>query len=138
MRTKIKTLLAQSHADIVGKPFTIKGWIKTVRSQKTNTFIEVNDGSCFTNLQVVIDPNLQGYDKLVTGLATGVAVEVTGPVVESPGQNQNVEMHPEKLEIIGTIDPEHYPLQKSATRLSFCALLLTCARVQTPLAPLPG
>lgn len=119
MRTKIKTLLAQSHADIVGKPFTIKGWIKTVRSQKTNTFIEVNDGSCFTNLQVVVDPNLQGYDKLVTGLATGVAVEVAGPVVESPGQNQNVEMHPEKLEIIGTIDPEHYPLQKKRHSFEF-------------------
>ena len=43
MRTKIRVLFAQDHEKLVGHEFTIKGWIKTVRNQKTNTFIEVND-----------------------------------------------------------------------------------------------
>ncbi|MCE5294884.1 MAG: asparagine--tRNA ligase [Chlamydiales bacterium] len=119
MRTKVKTLLAQEHSIIVGKEFTIKGWVKTVRNQKTNTFVEVNDGSCFTNIQVVVDPSLPGYEKIATNLATGVAVEVIGKVVESPGQNQNIEMHPTKFEIVGNIDPDNYPLQKKRHSFEF-------------------
>lgn len=119
MRTKIKPLLAQPHPDVVGKEFTVKGWIKTVRNQKTNTFIEVNDGSCFANLQVVVDPSLPGYDKVLPRLSTGSAVTATGIIVESPGQNQNIEMQPKAIEIIGTIDPEHYPLQKKRHSFEF-------------------
>ncbi|MBS0634012.1 MAG: asparagine--tRNA ligase [Verrucomicrobia bacterium] len=119
MRTKIKGLLAQDHAEVVGKEFEIEGWIKTVRSQKTNTFVEINDGSCFTNLQVVVDSTLPNYDKIAAGLATGVAVEVVGKVVESPGQNQNIEMHPSKVEIVGTINPDSYPLQKKRHSFEF-------------------
>lgn len=119
MRTKIKGLLAQDHAEVVGKEFEIEGWIKTVRSQKTNTFVEINDGSCFTNLQVVVDSTLPNYDKIAAGLATGVAVEVVGKVVESPGQNQNIEMHPSKVEIVGSINPDSYPLQKKRHSFEF-------------------
>ncbi len=119
MRIKIKKLLSQDHATIVGKEFSIEGWIKTVRNQKTNTFLEVNDGSCFTNLQVVVDPSLPGYDKMITSLATGVAVEIEGSVVESPGQNQNIEMHPKKISVVGQIDPESYPLQKKRHSFEF-------------------
>ncbi len=119
MRIKIKSLLAQDHAEILGKEFTVKGWVKTVRSQKTNTFVEVNDGSCFTNLQVVVDATIAGYDKLIAGLSTGVAVEIVGKAVESPGQNQNIEMHPDKMVMIGSIDSEHYPLQKKRHSFEF-------------------
>ncbi len=119
MRTKIKKLLSQEHAAIVGKEFSVEGWIKTVRNQKTNTFLEVNDGSCFTNLQVVVDPSLAGYDKIIASLATGVAVEIEGTVVESPGQNQNIEMHPKTVSVVGQIDPEGYPLQKKRHSFEF-------------------
>lgn len=119
MRTKVKVLLSQEHAQIVGKEFTIKGWVKTVRNQKTNTFIEVNDGSSFRNLQIVVETTLQGYEKLIAQLATGVAVEATGTIVESPGQNQNIEMHPKELAVLGIIDPENYPLQKKRHSFEF-------------------
>lgn len=119
MRTKVKALITQPHTQIVGKEFTVKGWVKTVRNQKTNTFVEVNDGSCFNNLQVVVEPSLAGYDKLIGSLTTGVALSVRGTIVESPGQNQNIEMHPKEVVIIGGVDPEHYPLQKKRHSFEF-------------------
>ena len=119
MRTKIKGLLAYEHEKLIGHEFTVKGWVKTVRNQKTFTFLEVNDGSSFKNLQIVLEPSIEGYDKLCQKLATGVAVAATGPIVESPGQNQNIEMHPKELRVIGGIDPETYPLQKKRHSFEF-------------------
>jgi asparaginyl-tRNA synthetase len=119
MRTKIKVLLAQDHAAVVGQEYTIKGWIKTVRNQKNTTFIELNDGSCFTNLQAVIDSTLPSYDSVISRLFTGVSVSVTGTVVESPGQNQALEIHVKEISIIGSIDPEVYPLQKKRHSFEF-------------------
>lgn len=119
MRTKIKNLLSQPHAAVIGKEFTIKGWVKTVRNQKTNTFVELYDGSSFTPLQAVVDPSLSGYDRIMARLATGVAIAVTGLIVESPGENQKIEIQPTAIEIIGDIDPETYPLQKKRHSFEF-------------------
>lgn len=120
MRTKIKDLLStQDHSTLVGKTFTVKGWIKTTRSQKNFIFVELNDGSTFLNLQVLIEPSVPDYEKLVTRLATGVSLSVTGKIVESPGEKQSIEMHPSEVRILGGADQESYPLQKKRHSFEF-------------------
>src|SRR5438105_3648039 len=120
MRTKIKDLVSvQDHATIVGKTFTVKGWIKTVRNQKNFVFVELNDGSTFLNLQIIVEPTVPNFDKLLAKLTTGASLSVTGPIVESPGQNQLIEMHPKEVSILGSADAENYPLQKKRHSFEF-------------------
>lgn len=119
MRTKIKDLLALDHAVVVGQEHVVKGWAKTVRNQKNMTFIEINDGSCFTTLQVILDSSVEGYDRLLPKLTTGCAVAFSGTIVESPGQQQHLEMHAKTCTIIGLADPETYPLQKKRHSFEF-------------------
>jgi asparaginyl-tRNA synthetase len=121
MRTKIKQLKypEPGRPPLVGTEVTIKGWIRTVRTQKTFTFIEVNDGSTLSSFQVVVNTDLPNYEKTISQLSTGVAVSVTGIVVESPGKNQEYELHATAITIIGTCDPEVYPLQKKKHSFEF-------------------
>ncbi len=120
MRTKISAIVGtQDHTTIVGKDHTIKGWVKTARSQKNCTFVEVNDGSSFPNLQIVLDQNTSNYEQLAPRLVTGASVVATGTIVESPGQNQRLEMHATGVKILGSTDPEGYPLQKKRHSFEF-------------------
>jgi len=91
-------------------PVLIKGWVKTRRDAKTFSFIEVNDGSCLKNIQVIVDIGLPGYGD-VAGLSTGAAIEVSGKLVASEGKGQSVEIRADAVRVIGTT-PENYPLQK--------------------------
>jgi len=121
MRTKIKALkdsLAAS-TELLGQDIIIKGWIRTVRNQKTFAFIEVNDGSTLSNFQVIANADLPGYAKMIDNLTTGVSVSITGTVVESPGEKQGYEMHAKEILIIGKCDPETYPLQKKRHSFEF-------------------
>lgn len=121
MRTKIKSLrdaLAASHS-IVGQDVTIKGWVRTVRNQKTFAFIEINDGSTLSNFQVIANADLPGYSKIIDNVSTGTGIAVTGTLVESPGEKQNVEIHAKEISIIGLCDPETYPLQKKRHSFEF-------------------
>ncbi len=91
-------------------PVQVKGWVRTRRDSKTFSFLEINDGSCLSNLQVIADESLPDYEEIKT-LSTGSAMAVTGPIVESPGGKQNVEMKAEAVEILSRA-PDDYPLQK--------------------------
>ena len=72
---------------------TIKGWVRTIRSQKTFSFIEVNDGSTLSGLQVVAEAEgVPGYDEAVAAITTGAAVGVVGVIKESPGKGQKYEV----------------------------------------------
>jgi len=106
-RTKIKRLLS---ATSPGTPVLIKGWVRTRRDAKTFSFIELNDGSCLKNIQVIADASLPDYDT-VSALSTGAAVEVSGVLVASEGKGQSVELRAETIKMIGSA-PETYPLQK--------------------------
>ncbi|GAB4235420.1 MAG: asparagine--tRNA ligase [Chlamydiales bacterium] len=121
MRVKIKQLKhgPQGTQPLIGKTVTVKGWVKTARKQKTFSFIEVNDGSTLSNLQVVLDEKLPGYHQIVENAATGASVAVEGEVVESPGKEQTIELHAKTVEIIGMCDPETYPLQKKRHTFEF-------------------
>lgn len=106
-RAKIKSLLeSNTHLDRV----LIKGWIRTRRDSKTFSFMEVNDGSCLANIQVIADGGLENYET-IKRLTTGSAVAVTGRLRESPGKGQKWEIDAESVEVF-QIAPETYPLQK--------------------------
>lgn len=121
MRTKIIELKNRKSdvSSFVGKEITIKGWVRTVRNQKTFTFVEVNDGSTLSNFQVVLSSDLKNYEVLLKQLATGASVAVTGTIVKSPGGNQALEMQAQDVVVIGECDPETYLLQKKRHSLEF-------------------
>ena len=88
----------------------IKGWVRTKRDSKTFSFIEVNDGSCLKNIQIIADANLPdsaGINKLTTGSA----VAVWGNLVASRGGGQKWEVQATRIDTI-SLAPETYPLQK--------------------------
>jgi asparaginyl-tRNA synthetase len=107
-RTKIKDILSRPQAE---GEVLVQGWVKTKRSSKTVSFIQVNDGSTLKDLQVVADSSLPGYQE-IEGLSTGCSVSVTGTLVESPGKGQKYEIRAKEIKIVGPADPESYPLQK--------------------------
>src|SRR5437762_3715099 len=107
MRTLIKHVLAATEPkETVG----IKGWVRTRRDSKGFSFLELNDGSCLANLQVVADAGMPGYDK-IEQFTTGASAVVEGKLVASPAQGQKWELRATRLELIGPADAT-YPLQK--------------------------
>lgn len=121
MRTKIKELKSppKGFQEIIGKDVNIKGWVRTVRNQKTFTFIEVNDGSTLSNFQVIADPEIPNYSKLTEELTTGASVNINGTIVESPGKGQAVEMQAKDVQIVGECSADEYPLQKKRHSFEF-------------------
>lgn len=121
MRIKIKDLKypQAEEPSLIGQEVSIKGWIRTVRNQKTFTFVEVNDGSTLSNFQIILAPEVPGYDKLLTQLSTGCSISATGILVESPGKEQSVEMQASSMNLIGKCDPETYPMQKKKHTFEF-------------------
>ncbi len=106
-RTKINKLL-KSEGPI--DDILIKGWIRTRRDSKTFSFIEMNDGSCLANIQVIADDKLPNYED-IRKINTGSSVSVRGKLVPSQGKGQKWEVQAEEFEIIQAA-PEDYPLQK--------------------------
>ncbi|MDF2549799.1 MAG: asnS [Chlamydiales bacterium] len=123
MRIKIKALKvepsSESYQSFIGQQVTLKGWVRTVRNQKTFSFIEINDGSTLANFQAVADSAMPRYDETIDKLSTGASVAITGIIVDSPGKNQCLELRAESIEVIGLCDPEEYPLQKKRHSLEF-------------------
>jgi asparaginyl-tRNA synthetase len=89
----------------------VKGWVRTRRDSKGFSFLEINDGSCLTNLQIIVDAMGAAHDTLHQAV-TGAAVEVRGALVASPGKGQRWEVQATDVTLLGSADPETYPLQK--------------------------
>ncbi len=106
-RKKIKQLLNLSSPE---DKVLIKGWVRSKRDSKDFLFMEVNDGSCLQNIQVIANNDLDNYSR-IGKVTTGSALSVQGKLIESPGKGQKWEIKAEKIEII-SIAPENYPLQK--------------------------
>ncbi|GAB7259819.1 asparagine--tRNA ligase [Dickeya ananatis] len=96
----------------VDSDVTVRGWVRTRRDSKAGiSFIAVYDGSCFDSLQAVVNNNLANYQSDILRLTTGCSVEVTGKVVESPGEGQSFELQATELKIVGWVeDPDTYPM----------------------------
>lgn len=106
-RTKIADLLAATESTT---PVCIKGWVRTKRDAKSFSFIEVNDGSCLANMQVIADQDLGNYQD-ISRLTTGSAIAVEGRMEPSQGKGQQWEIQADKVTIVN-LAPESYPLQK--------------------------
>ncbi len=99
--------------DSVGREVEIRGWVRTRRDSKAGfSFLEVNDGSCLGNLQIVAPTGLSNYASDVQKLTAGCSVVIRGEVRESPAKGQATEMEASELRVLGWADPETYPLQK--------------------------
>ncbi len=101
----------------VGQQIGVHGWIRTLRNSKNVGFIELNDGSFFKNLQVVLDPSLDNYAE-VMGLGIAASLRIEGALVASPKPEQPFELKAERVEILGTC-PADYPLQKKRHSFEF-------------------
>ena len=109
-RTRISAIFADS-AQLGGTEVTVCGWAKTIRDMKTFGFIELNDGSCFRNLQVVMDAaTLENY-KEIAAQNVGAALIVRGTVVLTPEAKQPLEVKASSIAVEGPSTPD-YPLQK--------------------------
>ncbi len=109
-RTKIAQIFADQER-FGGQEVTVSGWARTIRDMKTFGFIELNDGSCFKNLQVVMDANSLANYKEIAGQNVGAALTVTGAVVLTPEAKQPLEIKAASIAVEGPSTPD-YPLQK--------------------------
>ena len=116
-RTEIKTLFADIAA-FADAPVTVCGWVRTLRDSKTLGFIELNDGSCYKNLQVVFEDGKINNFKEVTKYNVGSAVVVTGRIVVTPEMKQPFEIHAEEIALEGASTPD-FPLQKKRHTLEY-------------------
>lgn len=99
--------------ETVGREIEVRGWVRTRRDSKGGfSFLELNDGSCLANLQVVAPGELSNYASEVQKLASGCSVVVRGELQESPAKGQATELHATEIRVVGWADPESYPLQK--------------------------
>ena len=111
-RVKIREILKSDKTDY---KVTVKGWVRTFRN---NQFIALNDGSTLKTFQVVVDRENTSPD-LLKQIATGAAISATGTIVASQGGGQKVEMQAEEVQVLGSADPEKYPLQPKKHSLEF-------------------
>ncbi len=116
MLVSIKKLF-KNFKEYIDKDIIIEGWVRTVRSSKAFGFIEVNDGSFFKGIQIVIDDKLENFEKL-TKVNIGSALRIKGTLVESQGKRQAVEVQAKKVEVVSEAD-EDYPLQKKRHSFEF-------------------
>nr|WP_321373668.1 asparagine--tRNA ligase [uncultured Bacteroides sp.] len=114
-RTRIVDVLKM---DSFGTIVNVKGWVRTRRGSKQVNFIALNDGSTINNIQIVIDIEKFGEEYLKP-ITTGACISVNGELVESLGQGQKAELHACEIEILGTADPNTYPLQKKGHSMEF-------------------
>lgn len=114
-RIKIKQLLSSAP---IGSDVLVKGWVRTKRGNKNIAFIALNDGSTINNIQVVAET--ASFDEnILKDISTGACIAVTGKIVESQGQGQNIEINATTIEIYGKSDAETYPLQKKGHSMEF-------------------
>jgi asparaginyl-tRNA synthetase len=108
LRIPVKTALAGEVPE--SSLLLVKGWVRTLRRGKDVSFIALNDGSCFTSIQVVLDPSLGNFDE-ISRAGTGACLAVRGELVPSPASGQRWEIRAREVTVLGGADPE-YPLQK--------------------------
>lgn len=113
--------IAQVLADLEpGQEIRVSGWVRTRRDSKNDvTFIELNDGSCMSNLQLVVDRTTDSATQMLEGIGTGASLTAAGTLAESPGSKQRVELHNPVITLLGIAPAEEYPLQKKRHSFEF-------------------
>ena len=116
-RTTIAAIFADQQT-LGGQTVTVCGWARTIRDMKTFGFIELNDGSCFKNLQVVMDANVLSNYREIAAQNVGAALIVRGTVVLTPDAKQPLEVKAASIAVEGPSAPD-YPLQKKRHSVEF-------------------
>jgi asparaginyl-tRNA synthetase len=114
MRSLIKHVLKR---DDPTEDLLVAGWVRTRRDSKTFSFLELNDGTCLGNLQIVADAGIPGYEA-ISKMTTGASVEIHGRLIPSPATGQQWELQASSLKLLGEA-PEDYPLQKKGHGAEF-------------------
>jgi len=108
--------------NMIDQTVLLCGWARTIRKQGGGrfSFVELNDGSCFSNVQVIVDAKVPGYDD-ITGptSGTGACILIVGIVVKSPGDKQDIEIKATEVELVGKCTPGDYPLAKQGLKFEF-------------------
>ena len=117
----VRTTVAQARkVESIGRQVRLQGWVRTRRDSKGGfSFIELNDGSCLGNVQVIAESALQNYQNEVLHLSVGSSVTVEGTVQASPAKGQPTEVKAASLVVHGQADPARYPLQKKGHSMEF-------------------
>ncbi len=116
-RLRIAQVLATAQP---GDELSLSGWVRTRRDSKEGfSFVELNDGSCMKNLQVVLPADVPGYEGLLKQLHTGASARFTGTLQPSPGKGQRVELVADTCTLLGQADAQTYPLQKKRHSFEF-------------------
>src|SRR5881628_3563671 len=114
MRTLIKRILAATEPQ---ERVVLKGWVRTRRDAKGFSFLELNDGSCLANLQVVVDATTPGYADIAR-FTTGASAVIEGNLVPSPAAGQKWELRTTRIDLVGEAGAT-YPLQKKGHTMEF-------------------
>lgn len=109
MKVNIKTIYNETEK-YLNKEILTEGWIRTLRSSKKFGFIEINDGTFFSNLQIVFDEGLDNF-KEIEKLPISSAISIKGTLVETPGAKQPFEIQAKEISLVSLSDRD-YPLQK--------------------------
>jgi len=112
---RISDILSRNSADT---RVTINGWVRTKRDAKAFSFIEINDGSCLKNLQVIADASLANYLTDIVHITTGSAIRCEGTLVASLGKAQSVELRASAITLY-SLAPADYVLQKKQHTFEF-------------------
>lgn len=116
-RTELKNLFAAVN-NYIDSEVTVCGWVKTIRDSKSIGFIELNDGTCFKNLQIVFEDSKINNFAEIAKQNVGAALVVRGNIVLTPTNKQPFELHAVAIEVEGTSSPE-FPLQKKKHTLEY-------------------
>ncbi len=114
-RDTVKAILNRVTA---GGEVTLMGWARAVRPQKHICFLQVNDGSCLTDFQVVVQPEHPDFERLCK-LSQGAGLKVVGELVPSTGSGQKYEVIAREITVFGEADPGTYPLQKKRHSMEY-------------------
>lgn len=99
----------------------VQGWVKTRRDSKAGfSFVQLNDGSCFPSLQLVVPNTLSNYESEVLKLNSGCSIQASGTLVPSQGKGQAYELQVSEIQVVGWVDkPESYPIQPKKHSMEF-------------------
>src|SRR5574337_663601 len=118
-KLSVKSLLTEAHPENIS--VLVQGWVRTRRDSKAGiSFIQLNDGSCFESLQIVVSNELPNYQSDILKLTTGCSITVQGKLVASTGGKQTVEVYAQNISVVGWIeDPDTYPISAKRHTLEY-------------------
>lgn len=103
----------------IGTSLTVCGWVRTLRQQKSVSFLEINDGSSLAGLQILLEESLPQYALVISALSTGSSLVAQGTLVACPERKQAWELKATSVQLLGDASKEDYPLQKKRHSFEF-------------------